>query len=353
MYERISAFSSLLASYYRARENKRYKDTILRFGFYLESNLFKLQQELINETYSASAYSCFTVHDPKERTVTAPAFRDRVMQHSLIAEIEPVFERFFIYDSYACRREKGTHFALMRFKKFLASARSIHGPHVPLYCLRMDISKYFASMLWDVLLPLVFKRIPCVRTHRLIEKIITQYQFFDHKKGVTFTPSDRVLSPKERRGLPIGNLTSQLFANIYLNELDHYVKDTLRIRWYGRYMDDFLILHHDKHYLTQIKEDVRDFLAQHLKLSLSDKKVIISNVKNGVPFVGYRIFYDHVLVRGNTLRHMQRKLKQRREEYKKGNLSSASLRSSTYSIHGHLKYANSWGLKKTMFHKKI
>lgn len=272
MYSHIYDFPNLLASYYRARENKRYKDTILRFSFYLESNLFKLQQELINETYIPSSYSCFTVHDPKQRTVTAPAFRDRVMQHSLIAQIEPIFEKVFIFDSYACRREKGTHFGLLRFKKFLTSARSVHGKNTPIYCLRMDVSKFFASISWDVLLPLVFRRVPCVRTQRLVEKIITQYQFFDHKKGVAFVPPQIVLSPSDRRGLPIGNLTSQLFANIYLNELDHYVKDTLHMRWYGRYMDDFLMLHHDKHYLRDVKEDIRNFLATRLKLSLSEKK---------------------------------------------------------------------------------
>lgn len=351
MYDTITSYPSLLVAYYRARKCKRYKDTILRFGYYLESNLLRLQHELKSGYYQPSPYVCFTVHDPKTRQVSAPAFRDRVLQHALVATIEPLFEKSFIYDSYACRQKKGTHFGLRRFKKFLQAARSIHGTNAPLYCLRMDVSKFFASISWDVLLPLIFKQVHCLRTQNLIEKILTNYQFFD-EKGHVFNPAPFVVSPFLRNGIPIGNLTSQLFANVYLNELDHFAKDKLRVRWYGRYMDDFLVIHHDKVELTRIEKELRAFLKDNLKLVLSDRKVIISNVKNGIPFIGYRIFYDHILIRGPTLLHMQRKLRFKRQELRKGNVYQDQLIASVGSLLGHFKHANSYHLKQRMFTTK-
>lgn len=348
MYDEIISFSSLLAAYYRARKCKRYRDTILRFGYYLESNLLHLQRELQNGYYRPSPYICFTVHDPKKRQVSAPAFRDRVLQHSLVAAIEPLFEKTFIYDSYACRAQKGTHFGLKRFKKFLQAARCLHGAKAPLYCLRMDISKFFASISWDVLLPLIFKQVHCPRTQNLIRKILTTYQFFD-EDGEVFDPAPNVINPDLRRGIPIGNLTSQLFANVYLNELDHFVKDKLGIRWYGRYMDDFLVIHHDKAELIRIEKELRTFLRDNLKLVLSDRKVIIANVKDGIPFIGYRIFYDHILVRGPTLLHMQRKLTRKRQELRQGYVYQDQLIASITSLFGHFKHANSWHLKQQMF----
>lgn len=351
MYDEIISFPSLLSAYYRARKCKQYNDTILRFGYYLESNLLNLERELKSGYYRPSPYVCFTVHDPKKRQVSAPAFRDRVLQHALVGAIESLFEKSFIYDSYACRQKKGTHFGLSRFKKFLQAARSIHGPNTPLYCLRMDVSKFFASISWDVLLPLIFKQVHCQRTQNLIVKILTTYQFFD-EKGQVFDPAPLVVSPARRRGIPIGNLTSQLFANIYLNELDHFVKDKLRVRWYGRYMDDFLVIHHDKAELIKIEGEIRTFLRDNLKLVLSDRKVIISNVRDGIPFIGYRIFYDHILVRGPTLLHMQRKLTRKRQELRKGYVYQDQLTASITSLFGHFKHANSWNLKQRMFTTK-
>jgi len=343
MYEIISSFNNLLQAYYQSRKCKRYKASILQFGFFLESNLLKLRQELVSEQYLPSPYVYFRVHDPKERNIAAPAFRDRVVQHTLIDYIEPLFDRQFIFDSYACRKSKGTLVGLKRVKKFLQSARSISGSQTPLYSLQMDISKYFANISWTVLLPVIFKTIHCPKTRRLIEKIVTEHRCFNLSKA----PFD-VVSPSLRKGLPIGNLTSQLFANMYLNELDQFVKHVLHVRWYARYMDDFLIIHPDKSYLHTIKAHIQAFLQEKLHLILSERKVILSNTKNGVPFVGYRIFYDHILIRGNTLSHMQKKLKRRTKAYKYGALSTSSYRSSRASICGHIRHADSFCLRKRL-----
>ena len=343
MYEEISSFENLLEAYYQSRICKRYKASILQFGFFLESNLLKLHEELVSERYMPSPYVYFTINDPKERDIAAPAFRDRVVQHTLIDYIEPSFDKQFIYDSYACRKGKGTVVGLQRIKKFLQSARSVYGSQTPLYCLRMDISKFFANISWDVLSPVIFKTITCSKIRRLIEKIVTQHQ----RLNFSNIPFDTV-SPLKRRGLPIGNLTSQLFANIYLNELDQFVKHTLRVRWYARYMDDFLIIHPDKNYLKNMENSMRTFLEDTLHLTLSERKVILSNVKNGVPFVGYRIFYDHILIRGKTLSRMQKKLRKRKKAFRYHALSASSHRSSRSSISGHLGHANSFHLRKKM-----
>ena len=347
MYEKIYNFKNLLSAYQAARKCKRYKRNIVDYGFFLESNLLKLQRELITESYLPSSYVCFTVIDPKIRKVAAPAFRDRVLQHSLVSQIEPLFDSKFIYDSFACRKNKGTHFGLRRIKKFLQAARSIHGKDANIYCLRMDIRKYFASISWDVLLSLINKTVSCEKTKGLIEKIVTKHTCFDINSHPITTPEDMVNSDL-RQGVPIGNLTSQLFANVYLNELDHFAKETLHIRWYARYMDDFLVIHPDKDYLKQTKEDIRFFLEQQLGLHLHPKKVIIQNVKSGVPFVGYLIFYDHVLVRGKTLLRMRQKLKFKRMKAVK-NGEEHKLKATYSSIRGHLKHANAYGLAKNLF----
>lgn len=351
MYKDIYDFKNLLLAYQAARKCKRYKFNIVSYGFYLESNLLKLQRELITESYLPSSYVCFTVLDPKMRKVAAPAFRDRVLHHSLVSQIESLFESKFIYDSFACRKNKGTHFGSSRIKKFLQAARSKHGKDTPIYCLRMDIEKYFASISWDVLLSIVNKTILCEKTKKLIEKIVTKHKCFDTYGQYIQAPDD-VIKPDKRQGVPIGNLTSQLFANIYLNELDHFAKETLHLKWYARYMDDFLVIHPNKSYLKQIKEEMRVFLEQHLNLRLHPKKVIIQNVKDGIPFVGYLIFYDHILVRGKTLLRMRQKLKLRRIKYDKIGDNHA-LAATHSSIRGHLKHANAYGLQKNLFEKQI
>lgn len=347
MYSVISNFNNLLLAYQEARKCKRYKSTSLRFAFFLESNLLRLQKALITETYLPSSYVCFTVSEPKTRKVAAPAFCDRVLQHSLVSQIEPLFDKQFIYDSYACRKGKGTHFGLLRIKKFLASARSVYGKDTPIYYLSMDIQKFFASVSWDILLTIVNRTVTCPKTTRLINKIVTTHRCVDAKGTYVAAPLD-VVNPDTRQGIPIGNLTSQLFANVYLNMLDHFVKETLHVRWYARYMDDFLVIHPSLSYLKKVRDDITLFVEYNLHLHPHPKKNIIQNTKNGVPFVGYLIFYDHVKVRGSTLLRMRRKLKKRRlisQKDKKINTLNATIS----SLRGHLDYANSFHLQKKMF----
>lgn len=366
MFANICDLEQLIRAYQSARRGKRSKPRVCQFDFFLENNLIKLRYLLSSGSYIPSPYAHFTIYDPKTRQVAAPAFNDRVLQHSLVSTIEPSFEKKFIFDSYACRKEKGSHFGARRVKKFLMAARCINGREKEVYVLQCDVEKFFQSISWDVLLALVSKTIQCPQTLKLIEKIVTthhkttdkadkkaeeeaaQLSLFSSKPAV-----NDVISIPFRRGLPIGNLTSQLFANIYLNELDHFVKETLRERWYARYMDDFLIISPDRHHLVEIREKIRGFLKEKLALNLHRKKVTINSVKDGVPFVGYRIFYDHMLVRGSTLRRMQKKYRRRVRLLKKGLISENELSYTQSSIRGHLKHANAHSLYSFMVENHV
>lgn len=354
MFASICNLEQLVRSYYLARRGKRDKPRICEFDFFLESNLVKLKYLLSSGNYTPSPYAHFTIYDPKTRQVAAPAFRDRVLQHSLVSTIEPSFEKRFIFDSYACRKGRGTHFGAKRVKKFLMAARCINGGDKEIYVLQCDIQKFFQSISWDILLTLVSKTVHCQKTLDLIKKIVTTHEKTTGKELSQlslFSPAVcemQAVSVDERKGLPIGNLTSQLFANIYLNELDHFVKETLRERWYARYMDDFLIVHPDKNHLREIREKIRTFCKDTLGLRLHPKKVAIKNVNEGVPFVGYRIFYDHLLIRGSTLRRMQRKYHKRVKLFQKGLISKNELFQTHCSIRGHLKHANAHHLYSFM-----
>ena len=369
MFDKISSFEMLLKSFYKARKGKRDRISVAEYEYFIESNILKLRQLLLSGEYYPQPYTNFTIFEPKTRRISAPAFKDRIIQHSLVAQIEPIFEKKFIFDSYACRKYKGTHFGASRIKKFLMAARCIYGKERELYVLQCDIHKYFQNIHWDTLLEILQKSITCPRTNELLRRIVVTHSvkadmvnISSHihqnsfKKTIPeqlslfeFNNSDQnnhqenaPILEWERKGLPIGNLTSQLFANIYLNELDQYVKHTLKQRWYARYMDDFLIIHPDKKKLKQLNKDIEKFLNRKLGLSLHPKKNTIKNVTDGVPFVGYRIFYDHVLVRGDTLRHMQRKYRKKQKKFLQGKLSEFELTQSKVSIKGHLQHANAY-----------
>jgi hypothetical protein len=239
------------------------------------------------------------------------------------------------------------------------AARCIFVPDKKIYVLQCDIQKFFQSISWDILLTLIAKTVHCQRTLDLIKKIVTTHEQtvrVEQTQPSLFSPAVcemQAVSVTERRGLPIGNLTSQLFANIYLNELDHFIKETLRERWYARYMDDFLIIHPDKSHLREVREKIRIFLKETLDLRLHPKKVTTKNVNEGVPFVGYRIFYDHMLVRGSTLRRMQKKYRNRVKLFRKGLISEEKLSQTHCAIRGHLKHANAHRLYSLMIEKHV
>jgi len=348
----LTSFHNLLHAYYQCRTKKRLKPSSAAFEFYMEKGIIELERKLQDRSYSPQKFSVFVVTEPKIREIFAAGFSDRVVHHLLVNYLLPIFEPKFIFDSFACRVEKGTHFAIERLSRFLRQATLNN--HKKIYYLQADIESFFPSIKHDILFDIIEKQVKnpyilwltrVIIYHDCTEKPIKKGQLSLFSK----VPAHKSLFyvPKGQ-GLPIGNLTSQFFANVYLNELDQYVKRVLHARWYARYMDDFLIIHSDKTYLHSLENEIALFLKEKLHLDLSQRKVVLSDVKAGVPFVGYRIFYDHILVRGNTLTHIQRKLKKREKAYKHGSLSTSKLRSSKASVYGHIHHSNGFYLRQKM-----
>lgn len=312
----------------KARRSKRFQDDVLKFSFNLESNLIQIQNELIYKTFRTGQYRYFWVNDPKKRLVAALPFKDRVVQHALCNIIEPLFEERFIYDSYACRVGRGIHAGADRVTQFL---RTTQRKWDRVYCLKADVSQYFPSINHIILKTIIRKRIACPDTLRLIDEIID-------------SGGDGADCP---RGLPIGNLTSQLWANVYLDQLDHFVKEVLQEKYYVRYMDDFIILGSNKQHLWAIKREVEGFLANKLDLRLNSKTGIWP-ISQGIDFLGYRIWPTHRLIRKSSIRRMKRKLKAFKRKYQEGKMDMDKINATIQSWLGHVSHADSYNLRKKL-----
>lgn len=324
MFNQIATFDNLLQAAEKARRGKRFRRASLEFFDRLEENLIQLQNELLHGSFVPGRYREFYVYEPKKRLISAPCFRDRVVHHAICAVIEPVIDRRFIFDSYACRRGKGTHKGADRAQHFIRVVKRNHGR---VYALKADIAKYFQSIDHDILKVIIFRHVTCERTRQLL------YNLLDC--GPTRTPGV---------GIPIGNLTSQLFANMYLDELDQMVKHQLRERHYVRYVDDFVILHHDKAHLHRLRRTIEAWLWQHLRLTTNHKtQVFPVAARNGraLDFLGYRIYATHRLLRQCSVKRIKYKLRQFHKGYAGGTIGLADIRPSLASWLGHAKHASS------------
>ncbi len=326
LYPQIYNFDNIHLAYLKARKSKRYKCEVMRFSSHLEENLVDIQNHLIWRTYRPSRYKYFTIYEPKQRLIAALPFRDRVVHHALCNLIEPIFERSMIHDSYACRRGQGVLSGVLRTTRFLWEAGRRWGR---VYCLKADITKFFPSIDHEILKKIIRQRIACPDILFLIDTIID--------------------STETDRGLPIGSLTSQLWANVYLNELDHFVKEALRIQYYIRYMDDFMILHHDKAALGIILAEITEFLDDNLKLQLNSKTQIFPISPRCVDFLGYRIWPDHRLLRKANVQRTKRKFRKQSRLYGQGLMSLESIRPGIASWLGHAKHADTWRLRRRIF----
>jgi retron-type reverse transcriptase len=301
-YSEVYDFTNLYNAYLLARKQKRYRPEILPFSYNLEPRLIELQNELQTYTYCVGEYRPFIITDPKRRQIVALPFRDRIVQHALHNIVEPPLDRRMIYDSFACRKGKGTHAAAKRLSYFLGKPDN-------LYYLKMDIKSYFASVNIPIL-----KRILC----RYIQD-----------EGITWL-LEKILDSPAVSGLPIGNLMSQLFANIYLHELDHHCKNVLSVSYYIRYMDDIIIMAHSKAYLKWLLADIELFLKQHLALTLNEK-TSIGKCQDGITFVGYRIWRGYKLIKKHSLQRMKKKFR----AWKHGKIDNDRFTASLSSWMGH------------------
>jgi retron-type reverse transcriptase len=328
LYQQIYDFQNLYNAYLKARKDKRFKADTLKFSYNLEGNLIQIQNELIYKSYDPGRYHEFYVYEPKKRLIMAVPFKDRVIHHALCNIIEPVFESRFIFDSYACRPGKGTHAGADRVTYFL---RKLSNTYDKVYCLKGDVSKYFQSINHATLKQIIRKRIRCKDTLWLIDTIID-------------STADDELNPV---GIPIGNLTSQLFANLYLDRLDYFVKQDLRVKYYVRYMDDFVVLSDNKAQLWEYYRAIEDFLNNKLQLQLNGKTGIFP-ISQGIDFLGYRIWPYHRLLRKSSIKRIKRKLKAFQRKYKEGQIDLDKINATIQSWLGHAKHADSYNLRKKL-----
>ena len=334
-------YEQLYRCYLKCRKNKRNTINQLKFEINAEQKLLRLEQEINNRTYRPTHSTYFVVDKPKLREVFAADFRDRIIHHVLVEHLESRAEPKFIHDSYACRKNKGTHIAVKRLQHF---ARSITQNNFRrAYCLQLDVRSFFISINKDILFDLIKKYTTNSIMVWLTEIIIyndctKNCRITRGKNLIKHIPAHKTLFKQAKnKGLPIGNLTSQFFANTYLNELDQFIKHTLKCRYYLRYMDDLLILHHDETRLKKWADDIRMFLKKKLDLSLNENKTSIMPVTNGVDYLGYIVRPFYVLVRRRVVNNL------------KSRLYSRTLNRKAYmSYMGHFKHANTHKLQKSI-----
>jgi len=338
LWNRIVSADNLILAAQRASRGKRMKSAALTFNSRLGDALITLRHELISGRYLPGRYTTFEVCDPKTRYISAAPFRDRVVHHAVYNIIGPIFESTFIHDTYANRCGFGTHKALRRFTSFLRQST---------YVLQCDISKYFPSIDHEILKQKLRKKIKCRETLRLIDLIINKSNLQEPVNR--YFPHDDLFSPFERRrGLPLGNLTSQFFANLFLSELDHFVKEDLRVRKYLRYVDDFALFSDDLDFLRDCAEKIKDFLELE-RLLLHPRKTRIVNTDGGASFVGFTIFSDRIRIRSENVRRARQRFHRLEKKYEAGIVDEKHVRQSLMSWIGHARHADSFRLRESMF----
>lgn len=340
LYPLISNFETLYLAWRKARRGKRYTPVAATFERALDSELTVLYHELQAETWQPGPYRSFTVHESKRRKISAAPFRDRVVHHALVSVIEPIYERKFIFDSYANRQGKGTHRALDRCTYFMR--------RYP-YVLQCDIQQFFPAIDHAVLKAILARTIACDATLRLCGKIIDSGAgILADEYTMRWFPGDDLWAAARPRGLPIGNLTSQFWANVYLNELDQFVKHTLRCRAYVRYVDDFLLFADDKTTLHDWRDEIIAFL-QGLRLTIHENRAQPRPVEQGIPFLGFTVYPDHRRLKRSKGITYRRHLKTLYLRYQAGEITREQGRASVMAWLGHVRHGNTWGLQRKLF----
>lgn len=338
LYPHICSFENVLLAAKKAQRCKRYRGDVLLFNFDLERNLAHIQEDLEKKIYQPGAYKTFVIHEPKRRLISAAPYRDRVVHHALCNVIEPLFNRSFIYSCYANRQGKGTHKALDHFVALCKRYR---------FCLHADVEKYFPSIDHAILKEKIARKVKCKDTLWLINIILDNSneqepigQYFD---------GDDLLTPCFRRhGLPIGNLTSQLWANVFLNGVDHAMAGEFGGRRYLRYVDDIAIFSDDRQEL----ETARDFLSQSLKnlrLRLHPVKTAITETCHGVNMLGFRIFPNHIRLRQDNLKRARKRMRAFQTAYQRGLIDWPRVKNSLQSWNAHAAYGDTWRLREKVF----
>ena len=338
MFEKVVSIENLFRSAHKAMLGKRGKAPAARCFVDLERTVINLHQQLSDGTWRPGPYHYFMIYEPKEREVAAAVFRDRIVHHAIVKILEPIFDKQFISDSYACRVGKGNHACLHRTMEFTKRYK---------YCLKCDIQKYFPHIDHKILRSLIERHIKDDRLMSLIDLIIGSHA--DNVSQV-WEKDDDLFSVTERpRGLPIGNLTSQFFANIYLHSLDYFVKHDLRVKGYIRYVDDFLLFGDDRALLKNQGRQVREYVKT-LRLNLHPDKFRMMATNNGVDMVGFVQFPNgRIRVRDKNVRLFSRRLDRQAWLVRRGYMDIEDLRTRAKCWIAHSKNAQTRGLRRDIF----
>ena len=293
IFDQSVSVENLLSAWHKFKQGKMKKKDVMEFHLHLEKNIFELHDELISEQYKHRKYHAFYIQDPKLRHIHKAEVRDRIVHQTIYTELTKIFEPTFIHDSYSCREGKGTHKAVKALE--IIGRQMTHNYTAPCYVLKCDIRRFFDSVDHQILLEILSRKIKDERFLHLCQEIITS--FAGYKDYV-----------RTGAGIPIGNLTSQIFANIYLNELDQYLKQKLKEKFYIRYADDFVILSPDKKHLREIQLEIENFLKEKLRMELHPDKVFLRNFYQGIDFLGYILFPKHKVLRTKTKWRMLKKM---------------------------------------------
>lgn len=336
LYPQVHEFENLYLSYRKARKGKRGKAYVAEFERSYEEQLLNLQEELRSKTYHPGAYASFYVHEPKKRLISAAPFRDRVVHHALCRVIEPVWEKRFIDTSYANRVGKGTHRALDKTTEY---ARR--------YCwfLQCDVRQFFPSIDHAILRKELTRLIADEDVLWLCDVILQSgVGVLSEQYDMVWFPGDTLLAANRPRGLPIGNLTSQFLANVYLNSFDHYIKRELKCPAYVRYVDDFLLFSDDLRQLYRWRDDIIKKLTV-LRLTIHEENALVFPVNSGIPFLGFRVYPEHRRIKSRKVISYRRKLKRSLS----GNFTYQGLQCSVRGWANHARYGDTWGLRNRLF----
>lgn len=342
LWPRLTSWNNLLTAYAKCRRKKRSRPEAAAFDFAWEEHLLGLQRELIAGTYRPGEYHNFYVYNPKRRKISAAPFRDRVVHHAVVRVLEPFYERRFLYDSYACRRHKGTHRAIDRAERYLHRHR---------YYLKTDLVKFFPNVDHGALLDLLSRRIRDARLMELIRLLVASGAgVLADEATQEFFPGDDLFALLRPKGLPIGNLTSQFFANVLLDPIDHFIKEELRVPGYIRYADDLLLFGDDKRQLWQWRDAVAERL-EPLRFRLHAGKTQVRPCEAGLKFLGMKLDRRGRRLPQSALLAFNGRLRRLRWEFAHGLVDAVDVRRSLAAWRAHAGGANSTGIAQVLIRR--
>tara|TARA_R110002096_G_C14552327_1_gene719300 strand:+ start:366 stop:1424 length:1059 start_codon:yes stop_codon:yes gene_type:complete len=340
LWEQIIDWDNLLLAYQKCRRRKRFKSPATVFDYCWENHLTELQRELSSGHYAPGEYRHFFISDPKPRKISAAPFRDRVVHHALVNILEPIYERRFIFDSFACRTGKGTHRAIDRAQYFLRRYD---------WCLKTDIVRFFPNIDHELLTAQLSKMICDSQTMQLISTILhSGVDVLKTEASCRFFPGDNLFSLLRPRGLPIGNLTSQFLANVFLDPLDHFIKEDLKVPGYVRYADDLLLFSNSKRELWNWRDQIVLFLEKQ-RLHLHPNKTHIRSHKSGVSFLGFRLSRLGKRLKQEIIRRFKMRIRRLRWKRLRGEVTFSQIEASLKSWLAHASQANSIGVRQDLW----